>query len=146
VGKVEPLNRPLKKNTKFQVTEEVRESMRWCKEKLSTARILQFPDFDKGFVLTTDASLLALGVVLSQTGEEVVRPVAYASRRLTPVESRHSTIERELLGVVWGVEHFRPYLLGKKFTLKTDHKSLVWVEKLKETSAKICRWNKILAA
>jgi hypothetical protein len=97
-------------------------------------------------VLTTDASLLAVGAVLSQTREEVNRLDALASRRLTPVESRYSTIERELLGVVWGVEHFRPYLLGRKFVLKTDHQPLVWVEKLKETSARICRWKEILAA
>ena len=144
--KVEPLNRLLKKNTKFNVTEEVRESIEWCKEKLSTAPILQFPDFNIGFILTTDASQLAVGAVLSQIGENGEQPVAFASRRLSGAESRYSTIERELLGVVWAVEYFRAYLLGRKFLIKTDHKPLVWVEKLRETSARICRWKEILAA
>jgi hypothetical protein len=143
---VEPLNRLLKKGAKFKVTRQVQESVKWCKDKLSTAPILQFPDFDKGFVLTTDASTTAVGAVLSQTQEEGDRPVAFASRRLTPAETRYSTIERELLGVVWAVEHFRSYLLGRKFLIKTDHKPLVWVEKLRETSARICRWKEILAA
>jgi hypothetical protein len=48
--------------------------------------------------------------------------------------------------VVWAVGYFRPYLLGRRFRIKTDHKPLVWVEKLKETSARISRWKETLAA
>ncbi|KAL1131420.1 hypothetical protein AAG570_011037 [Ranatra chinensis] len=59
---------------------------------------------------------------------------------------RYSTIERELLGIVWAVQQFRPYLLGRRFVIKTDHKPLVWVEKLDETSSRISRWKEILAA
>ena len=145
-GRIEPLNKLLKKNSTFKISREVEESVAWCKEKLSTAPILQFPNFDKEFTLTTDASQTALGAVLSQEGRLGDQPVAFASRRLAPAETRYSTIERELLGVVWAVEHFRPYLLGRRFNIKTDHKPLVWVEKLKETSARICRWKEFLAA
>ena len=143
---IEPLNKLLRKNATFKVSREVEESVKWCKRKLSSAPILQFPDFDKEFTLTTDASQTALGAVLSQERRLGDQPVAFASRRLTPAETRYSTIERELLGVVWAVEHFRPYLLGRRFNIKTDHKPLVWVEKLKETSARICRWKEFLAA
>ena len=48
--------------------------------------------------------------------------------------------------MVWAVEHFRPYLLGKRFRIKIDHKPLVWVEILRETSARICRVKEILVA
>ncbi|KAL1139186.1 hypothetical protein AAG570_009245 [Ranatra chinensis] len=74
------------------------------------------------------------------------RPVAFVSRKLTPTESRYSVIERELLGVVWAVEYFRPYLFGRQFLIKTDHKPLVWVGGLKETSARGAHWKDRLAA
>ncbi|KAL1124331.1 hypothetical protein AAG570_002099 [Ranatra chinensis] len=64
---------------------------------------------------------------------------------LAVAESRYSAIERELLGVVWAVEHFRPYVWGRQFRIKTDHKPLVWVEGLRETSARITRWKERLA-
>lgn len=145
-GHIEPLNRLLRKNAKFEISPEVEESVAWCKAQLSTAPILHFPDFNREFILTTDASQTAVGAVLAQEGTLGEQPVAFASRRLAPAETRYSTIERELLGVVWAVEYFRPYLLGRKFRIKTDHKPLVWVEKLKETSARISRWKEILAA
>ncbi|KAL1123671.1 hypothetical protein AAG570_001444 [Ranatra chinensis] len=88
-----------------------------------------------GFVVTTDASQVALRAVLSQLDHLGDRPVAFASRKLTSAESRYSAIERELLGVVWAVEYFRPYLWGRQFLIKTDHKPLVWVGGLKEPSA-----------
>ncbi|KAL1138355.1 hypothetical protein AAG570_008419 [Ranatra chinensis] len=69
----------------------------------------------------------------------------YARRRLTPAESRNSAIERELLGVVWAVEYFRPNVWGRQFLIKTDHKPLVCVGGLKETSARVTRWKEKLA-
>ncbi|KAL1132795.1 hypothetical protein AAG570_010747 [Ranatra chinensis] len=122
------------------------DAFNWCKEALATVPILQFPNFDKRFTLTTDASQVALGAVLSQGTGTDERPVAFASKKLTPTETRYSTIERELLGIVWAVKNFRPYLLGKRFLIKTDHKPLVWVHKLEETSARVSRWKETLAA
>ncbi|KAL1110617.1 hypothetical protein AAG570_008145 [Ranatra chinensis] len=145
-GKTEPLTKLLKKNSKFVINEEAKEAFIWCKDKLATVPILQFPDFEKQFILTTDASQVAVGAVLSQGDGGSERPIAFASKKLTPAETRYSTIERELLGIVWATKHFRPYLLGRQFKIKTDHKPLVWVEKLEETSAKISRWKETLAA
>ncbi|KAL1139244.1 hypothetical protein AAG570_006230 [Ranatra chinensis] len=108
--------------------------------------VLRSPDFSKQFVVTTDASQVALGAVLSQLDHLEDRPVAYASRKLTSAESRYSAIERELLGVVWAVEYFRPYLWGRQFLIKTNHKPLVRVGGLKETSARVARWKERLAA
>jgi hypothetical protein len=109
-GRVEPLNRLLRKNVKFEVSIDVsEESVACCKERLSTAPILQFPDFGREFILTTDALQVVIGAVLSQEGESGEQPVALTSRKLTPPETRYSTIERELLGVVWAVGYFRPY-------------------------------------
>lgn len=82
------------------------------KKKLVNPAILQFPDFSKEFLVTTDASQTAIGGVLSQgtIGQDL--PMAYASRTLNKTERNYSTIERELLGIIWTVQHFRPYLFG----------------------------------
>ncbi|MGR0227371.1 Ty3/Gypsy family RNase HI domain-containing protein, partial [Klebsiella pneumoniae] len=106
--------------------------------------VLAFPNFDQSFMITTDASEYALGAVLSQEGEKGDRPIAYASRRLTEAETRYSALERELLGIVWAINHFRPYVFGRKFTVHTDHRPLQWVGKMKESSARITRWKEFL--
>ncbi|KAL1109910.1 hypothetical protein AAG570_014144 [Ranatra chinensis] len=133
--------------TKFVNTKDMREALEWAKTRLCEDPVLRVPNFSLPFVITTDASQVAVGAVFSQvdSGGEGGRPVAYASKKLTPAESRYSAIERELLGVVWAVEHFRPYVWGRQFQIKTDHKPLVWVEGLRETSARITRWKERLA-
>ena len=72
-------------------------------------------------ILTTDASPLGPG----QVEEEGRRPVAFASRILGDSEKNYAQNELELLGVVWVVEHFKHYLMGKHFTVETDHSALV---------------------
>ena len=102
--------------------------------------ILQYPDFSKPFLVTTDASDYAVGAILSQgkIGEDL--PVAYASRTLNDAETRYATIEKELLAILFGIENFRPYLYGQKFTLVTDHRPLVWLHNIKTPGSKINRW------
>ena len=65
------------------------------KRRLSQHPILRLPQFDKEFILTTDASQEGIGAVLSQEYEGVKMPVMYVSRKLIPAETRYSTIERE---------------------------------------------------
>jgi hypothetical protein len=62
---------------------------------------------------------------LQQQPDGTLKPISYASRSLTPVEKRYSQIERESLAILFGIERFRMYLYGLKFTVKTDHKPLV---------------------
>ena len=141
----ESLTALTKKGVKYVIDGKARGSFERLKEALSNAPVLMFPNFHEGFTLTTDASQLAAGAVLSQGTPEGERPVAYASRKFIPAETRYSAIERELLAIVWGVEHFRPYLWGRKFTVRTDHKPLLWVDKLKESSARVTRLKEKLA-
>jgi len=93
--------------------------------------ILQYSDFTKPFVLTTDASEFAVGAILSQgkIGED--KPVAFPSRTLNQTEQKYSTIENELTAIVWACKHFRPYFLGRTFTIVTDHKPLTWIFNVK---------------
>ena len=92
-------------------------------------------------MLDTDASDQGVGAVLSQVqndGQE--RVVAYASRLLSKTERKYSVIHKELLAVVVFLNHFRQYLLGKKFTLRTDHGSLLWLRNFKEPEGQLARW------
>ena len=123
-------------------TAECDKAFRELKEKLCTMPILRSPDFDSAFILQTDASDRGIGAVLSQRaddGEE--HPVAYWSRKLLPREQRYSTIEKECLAIKLGAEAFKVYLLGRTFTIETDHRSLVWMERLKDTNNRLARWS-----
>lgn len=111
-----------------------------CKTLLTNDPILQYPDFNKEFILTTDASNLAIGAVLSQGQIGSDKPISYASRTLNSSEINYSTIEKELLAIVWATKYFRPYLFGRKFKIVTDHKPLQWVMSLKEPNSRLTRW------
>lgn len=136
----QPLTACLKKRNKIVIDQKYTDAFEKCKELLISAPLLQYPDYEKPFILTTDASNVAIGAVLSQGTVGTDKPVAYASRTLSDTESRYSTIERELLAIVWAVKHFRPYLYGRKFTIYTDHAPLRWVQNLKEPNSKLTRW------
>ena len=67
-----------------------------------------------------------MGGILSQGKIGKDEPIAYASRSLSDTEKKYDTYEKEALAIIFCVTHFRPYLCGRKFTLVTDHKPLVW--------------------
>ena len=100
------------------------------------------PDLTKRFVLQTDASDQGVQAVLSQLGADGhEHPVGYYSKKLLPREQHYSTIEKECLAIKLAVEAFRVYLLVRRFVIQTDHRSLEWLEKLKESDARLCRWS-----
>lgn len=135
-----PLTACLKKRNKIIVDKNYIDAFDKCKELLTNTPLLQYPDFDKTVILTTDASNVALGAVLSQGQISNDKPIAYASRTLSDTEARYSTIERECLAIIWAVKHFRPYLYGRKFIIYTDHKPLSWLEAQQDSSSKLTRW------
>ena len=65
--------------------------------------------------------------------------MAYASRTLTKSEQWYCTTRKELLAVVTFLQHFRPYLLGQHFVLRTDHSSLTWLRNFKEPEGQLAR-------
>ena len=96
------------------------------KEALTSRPILQLPNFQKTFILRTDASDTGIGAVLLQEEEDFKLPVAYASRKLLPREQQYAVIERECLAIVWGINKFQIYLEAKEFVLETDHQPLLY--------------------
>ena len=96
--------------------------------RLVSAPILAFPDFSKQFIVDTDASEDGIGGVLSQLHEDGTEHViAYASRSLTKAERMYSVTRKELLAVINFITHFRQYLLGSTFKLRTNHNALTWL-------------------
>lgn len=136
-----PMTQCLKKGSKITYNDSnYIKCFETCKTLLTNDPILQYPDFNKDFILTTDASNYAIGAVLSQGTIGSDKPIAYASRTLNSSEINYSTIEKELLAIVWATKYFRPYLFGRKFKIVTDHKPLQWVMNLKEPNSRLTRW------
>ena len=115
------------------------------KDALCSSPILMCPDFDKQFVLQTDASDRGVGAVLSQVGDNGLdHPIAYFSRKLFPREEKYSTIEKECLAIKLSIQAFHVYLMGCTFKIHTDHTSLEWLNRIKDTNARLSRWSLFL--
>uniref|UniRef100_A0A224Z9X1 RNA-directed DNA polymerase n=1 Tax=Rhipicephalus zambeziensis TaxID=60191 RepID=A0A224Z9X1_9ACAR len=121
----QPLRELTLKNATWEWTARHQKAFDSLKQAMSDASTLAYFDPSRPTELVVDASPHGLGAILVQREDTRTLVIAYASRALTPVESRYSQIEREMLAAVWGMEHFRLYLCGTKFLLLTDHKPLV---------------------
>lgn len=133
------LNKLTRKNTNFVWTDECEKSFQNLKQSLMHPPILQYPQFDKPFIITTDAAKLACGGILSQIHNGHDLPIAYASRAFTKGEINKSTIEKELSAIHWAIMHFRPYIFGQKFSVRSDHRPLVYLFSMKDPSSKLTR-------
>ena len=137
-----PMQQLTKKNARFEWSAECSSAFEKLKVALTSAEVLRLPNWDLPFILTTDFSLTGLGAVLSQIdpkdGQEYA--VSYASRALTPSEQRYAPTEGEMLGLVWGIEKYRYYLYGRKFTVHCDHHALQWIQTARFSNSKVERW------
>jgi hypothetical protein len=102
--------------------------------------VLAFPDFKVPFILTTDASTLGLGAVLSQVQEGIEKPISFASRRINKAERAYSESELQFLAVLWAREYYICYLFGKLFLVGTDHASLKFLRNFADNSRRM-RWS-----
>jgi hypothetical protein len=102
--------------------------------------VLRLPDLRKPFVLQTDASCEGIGAILLQEERGIKHPVAFASKKLLPRERNYSTIEREALAIVWGVQKFENFLYGQEFYLETDHQPLQYLNNAKFQNGRLMRW------
>lgn len=105
-------------------TSECTAAIEALKQALVTAPVLALPDFNKQFVIETDASDYGVGAVLQQDGH----PLAFLSKPLGPRNKGLSTYEKELLAILLAVEQWRQYLQSAEFVIKTDQRSLVHLE------------------
>ena len=130
------------------LTPEAEEAVRVLKEKIMTAPVLVFPDFNKPFLLETDASKQGLGAVLSQKQDDGrYHPIAFGSRTLTPSEQNYHSSKLEFLALKWSVtEHFKEYLAYAPFTVRTDNNPLTYVLMTPNLDATGHRWVGALAS
>ena len=105
-----------------------------------SSSVLSYPRKEGEFVLDTDASSFSVGAVLSQVQDGEERVIAYASKTLCPTRQRYYVTYRELYAVVTSVKHFRHYLWGRKFLIRTDHSSLRWLQNFKNPEGMVARW------
>ena len=101
----------------------MQEAFTSVKSALISAPVLALPDFQKVFVVETDASKSGIGAVLMQEQH----PLAYLSKSLGPRWQKLSVYEKELLAIVCAVQNWKQYLCGNHFIIKTDQKSLKWL-------------------
>jgi hypothetical protein len=133
----------LKKNVKFEWKPEQEHAFQHLKAKL-TSQPIQYSDFSKEFILTTDASNTGLGAVLSKGPLGKDLPMAYASRSLNKAEINYTTSETEQLAIVWATRYFIHYLYGTHFQIVNDYKPLTWAMNVKGPGSRLLRWRNLL--
>jgi hypothetical protein len=136
-----PLFNLVKKDNKFKWEKEQQKAFDILRTKLTEKPILEYPDFEKEFMLITDASGTGLGAILAQKNEdnkEVV--IAYASKSLIGAKKNYPITELECLAVFWGIQYFHKFLVGRKFIVITDHAALKSLTKGKIPKGRRARW------
>ena len=139
------------------LTDLTREKKTWCwgdaegnsftalKVAMATAPVLRLPDFEKQFVVTTDASDVAVGAILEQDFGSGLQPIAFASRKLNATEIRYSAYERELLGIVWAIGQWKHYFQSPHpIVIQTDHAPLRHLPNQTSVNSRVWSWLSVL--
>ena len=139
-----PLIKLTQKGNKFDWTSDCQKAFKDLKRCVTQPPILGYPTINTPFILDTDASSQGLGAVLSQMQYGQERVIAYASKTLSKSQKRYCTTYRELLALVLFVKHFRHYLWGCRFVVRTDHSALTWLLSFHEPEGMLARWISVL--
>ena len=137
---IRPLTELTRKNARFEWSLERQKAFDLVKQKLTSAPVLAHPDMSKPFKLHTDASIQAVGAVLTQDYYEGERVVQYLSKQLTGGQQKWPTIEREAYAIIFAINKLRHFLLGHNFTVFTDHKPLRSLFTAEMKNVRVQRW------
>ena len=136
-----------KKNPKFKWTTAAQNAFEYLKQKIIEEPILAQPNYDKPFILATDASDYAIGGILGQLDENgKERIVKFLHKTLSQTERRYGATEREAFAAYWCITKCKPYLIQREFELITDHSALRWMLNNLNEKAKFHRWQTQLAS
>ncbi|MBE2321284.1 hypothetical protein DVA67_035535, partial [Solirubrobacter sp. CPCC 204708] len=135
-----PLCNLLAKDVPFVFDEACLKAFTTLRSLLSTAPIMQPPNWSYPFEIMCDASDYAIGAVLGQRVDKFPRVIYYASKTLDDAQMNYTTTEKELLAVVYALDKFRSYLLGSKVIVFSDHAALRYLLSKKETKPRLIRW------
>ena len=139
-----PLNALTRKNARFVWSSDAQSSFEALKVALTSPPVLAMPQDQGEFIVDTDASNTSIGAVLSQVQAGEERVVAYASRALDRREQNYCVLRRELLAIVFFLKHYKQYLLGREFRVRTDHAALTWLRKTPDPIGQQARWLEVL--
>jgi hypothetical protein len=125
----------------LQFNETEREAFCKLKQALIDSTGVYAPDYSKRFIIACDASERAVAASLSQIDETgLERPIAFASAKLNPTQSRWSAIERESYSCLFALKTFDVYIFGSEVDLITDHNPLTYLVNCTPKSPKLERW------
>ena len=140
-----PLTQMTRAGVEWEWSEAQHQAFNRLKLALTTAPVLKLPDFERQFVVTTDASDAAVGAILEQDFGNGLQPVAFASRKLNDAEMRYSAYERELLGIVWALAQWKHYCRGPHAVIiQTDHAPLRHLPNQSSVNSRIWKWINIM--
>lgn len=135
-----PLNALLKKDQSFTWTPECQTAFDTIKQALVSTPVLGYPDNNKPYILTCDASDFSISYILSQVDDQKREYViAYGGKSLGDAQRNWTTSEKECYAILNGVDAYRPYLNNSHFTVITDHNALTWLKTAKHTG-RLARW------
>jgi len=141
-----PLNDLTCKNEQFIWTDKHNNAFLELKKACSNYPVLRTPDWTKQFVIETNASGYALGVVIAQEFEDGIHPIAFHSRSLLPAERNYDAHDKELAGVIFGFKCGCPLFLGATHAIRvcTDHKNLQYFCDPRKITGQQARWIEFL--
>ena len=133
-----PLENLKRKFVRFNWSDECNSAFEQLRAGISSTSLLKPPIPGQTFIVRCDASEVGMGAVLLQDdpNDNNERIIEYASKAFSDTQKKYSTIEKEATSIMWSIQQWHHFLIGKKFVLETDHKPLVWLQ-----SKKILRIN-----
>ncbi|XP_042055854.1 uncharacterized protein LOC121800317 [Salvia splendens] len=140
----QPLTRLLQNEVEFEFSDDCKAAFQLLKDRLISSPIICAPDWSHPFEVMCDASDYAVAAVLGQKIEGKSYVIFYASKTLNQAQKNYDTTEKEMLSVVYAFEKFRPYLIGSKVIVYTDHAAIKYLLAKKESKPRLIRWVLIL--
>ncbi|KAK1682427.1 hypothetical protein QYE76_043275 [Lolium multiflorum] len=134
-----PLTNLLQKDVPF-FDDDCKEAFETLKKALTTAPIVEPPDWNLPFEIMCDASDFAVGAVLGQRVDKKLNVIHYASKTLDAAQRNYATTEKELLAVVFACDKFRSYIVDSKVTIHTDHAAIRYLMQKKDAKPMLIRW------
>ena len=135
-----PLSNLLVQGIPFEFDSQCLHAFSVLKDRLISAPIVVAPDWSFPFELMCDASDYAIGAVLGQKREKIFQVIYYASRTLNDAQLNYATTKKELLAIVFAFDKFRPYLIGNKVVVHTDHSAIKYLMTKKDAKPRLIQW------